>query len=1141
MLASRDASCSSGWRVEWDLEALLSLKSQLRVIRVGTVRGFPQLAAGPDREALVAVLHASFSCVPVFLAEGLHGVFYDVFCKQMLWPVFHNLMEIYGPVPTGPGADPVATRLFTGERAQSALFRMAQSGLSARDRSSSSNDPSPPPPPPPPPSPPLPEAHPSPADGAGGARRRTSGSPSSSSSSSSSSFLSSSSSSHRKRSGPGGGIAAGLAAAAAAGEGAEGGGGASGSESSESAAEAGGGPQPPAAKRRDPWAAYMAVQKEFKNKIMEAYHEGDLVWIHGFHLLLLPLQVSKAHKAAKIGLFLHTPFPSSEIFRTLGRREDLLRGMLSADQVGFHLFEYARHFVTCCRRLLGLEWTHDAGGVTIRYGGRSVLVTCIHAGMDQDVLRQELLTPQVQLEITQLMRRTVDKVVFAGIDRMERLKGVPLKLLAFERFLEQHPEHVGKVTLYQISLTARERGADYEATRLQVQALVERVRGNFGEDSVTYEEREEVWCQLKHRLALLSVADVFVTTTVRDGLNRWPLEYVLAQSYMQGAVDSASGSDDPLPKGHAPGLMILSEFTSCCRVLNGALHVNPWRVQEVADAMQQCVVMEEVERVKRLDMDVEFARVNTTASWCGRVLQDLKAVKKSADASRYVTLGFGTGRRVTAMKAGFDQIDREKVVRAYRKAGRRLLLLDFGGTIHDESTAHAVRGGGGGFAFEAFQRATGGVKRARPDAKVLAALKELCKDKRNRVFVLSGKSREEMVAALGSVPGLGLVAEAGFFFRRPEAASLKGTDRGVGDWEMLLADGDDNWKTLALAVMDVYMERTHGVYIQQNESAIVWKFQDADPEFAMIQSKEMEDQLKTLLKTLNAVVIRGDDYIEVRPAGISKGDFIARLLEEQYVEAPPEFALCIGDDPSDEKCYSVVKRFMRMATTAAAVGGLVPGGSFGKSRTVSAYGGGALSPGPQRDLTYYTATVGKKPTQADSYLNTVSDVVELLETMSKSRIENSKSMVNFEAPRGGMDGMPPPSKGGIGGAAGSPWPGGGGRSGQSAPHKGAHPPVTSIFGTLEGSAGPSQKPLNPIAETPPAPPGGASLFGTSPGALQVGSMPRSFSVPAMPTVRRPSSMMLNDYFAKISEDKKGGGGGAKGDGDEDGDGDGVWF
>ena len=232
---------------------------------------------------------------------------------------------------------------------------------------------------------------------------------------------------------------------------------------------------------------------------------------------------------------------------------------------------YARHFLTCCRRLLGLEWTHEANGINIHYGGRSVLVTCIHAGMDQEVIRSISEEPAVQTGIADLMRRSAKKFLVAGVDRMERLKGVPLKLLAFERFLEKHPDKAATVLLYEVSLAARERGADYENTKEQVSQLVQRINAKFSpakdDPVVVWEERDEKFFQLKDRLALLSTADVFLDTTVRGGLNRWPLEFVLAQSYMGG-----QGSEY-LPKEKTSGLMILSEFTSCMRVLQGALTV----------------------------------------------------------------------------------------------------------------------------------------------------------------------------------------------------------------------------------------------------------------------------------------------------------------------------------------------------------------------------------------------------------------------------------------------------------------------------------------------------------------------------------------------------------------------------------------
>jgi trehalose-6-phosphate synthase len=146
------------------------------------------------------------------------------------------------------------------------------------------------------------------------------------------------------------------------------------------------------------WAAYNSVNRQFAEVVVQCFNEGDLVWVHGFHLLILPSYLTRRIPMAKVGIFLHTPFPSSEIFRTLWCREDLLRGMLNADQVGFHLFEYARHFLTCCRRLLGLNYgmVPDASGghtLAIDTNGRHVAVTSIHAGVEPPVLNQILAHP----------------------------------------------------------------------------------------------------------------------------------------------------------------------------------------------------------------------------------------------------------------------------------------------------------------------------------------------------------------------------------------------------------------------------------------------------------------------------------------------------------------------------------------------------------------------------------------------------------------------------------------------------------------------------------------------------------------------------------------------------------------------------
>lgn len=280
-------------------------------------------------------------------------------------------------------------------------------------------------------------------------------------------------------------------------------------------------------RERELWSAYNTVNRKFAEVVVQNFNEGDLVWVIGFHLLILPSYLTRRIPMAKVGIFLHTPFPSSEIFRTLWCREDLLRGMLNADQVGFHLFEYARHFLTCCRRLLGLNYgmIPDASGghtLAIDTNGRHVAVTSIHAGIEPHVLNQVVDHMSTKSEAASIRNRFNGKTVFLAIDRLESLKGIPLKLLALQNFLKQYPEYVGKIILIQIGISAYERGSDFVQTKHEVEQLVKKINDNWP-GSVQFQECSESNMRLQQRMVLMRAADVVVVTPIRDGLNLLPL------------------------------------------------------------------------------------------------------------------------------------------------------------------------------------------------------------------------------------------------------------------------------------------------------------------------------------------------------------------------------------------------------------------------------------------------------------------------------------------------------------------------------------------------------------------------------------------------------------------------------------------
>jgi len=731
------------------------------------------------------------------------------------------------------------------------------------------------------------------------------------------------------------------------------------------------------------WSAYTAVNREFANAIIQCFNEGDLIWIHGFHLLILPSFLTRRIPMAKIGIFLHTPFPSSEIFRTVWCREDLLRGMLNADQVGFHLFEYARHFLTCCRRLLGLNYgmiPDESGGhnLAIDYNGRHVTVTSIHAGVEPPVLNQILQHSSTMERAFTIRNQFRGKVIFCAIDRMESLKGIPLKMLGIERFLNRCPEWVGKLVLVQVGISAFERGDDYFRTKAEVLSMVENINKKWP-GTVQFQECAESEMRLQQRMALLRAADVVMVTPIRDGLNLIPLEFTVAH---QDAL-TEQGRMDNRP---CRGLCILSEFSSCTRVMRGALHINPWKISEIANAFHQALQMSTDERMRRISCASEFVTRVTTQRWALAVMLDLKGVFKSVDPGQYAGAGLGLGFRLLGMDTGFVSLDITQVAKKYKNARSRLILLDYGGTILSNDNSDSLT---------RFQM----VKQTRaptmPTQRLISTLKDLCADKRNIVFVVSGKERHSLTRGLSDIPNLGLAAEHGMFVSWPTAKTSS-----KRRWETIVPDQDNSWRAIAITIMEVYTSRTHGSYIEETEMKVLWQYRDADPEFGYLQSRELEDHLANVLRSFSVDILHGGveegGYVEVRPKGVNKGVVGMHIIKNAPKlnnSAKIDFALALGDDHCDEPMLSVMRQIGRRAVEARAREPLAP-----LPATITQVDVSPCDQFISSGISMFTCTVGKKPSAAANYVNDVDEVHELLESMVKVATRDHKYFSSTDLP-----------------------------------------------------------------------------------------------------------------------------------------------
>ena len=274
--------------------------------------------------------------------------------------------------------------------------------------------------------------------------------------------------------------------------------------------------------RPEHFEAYRRVNEMFADAVAEVATADDLIWVHDYQLMLVPEMLRQRIPGARIGFFLHIPFPSSETFRVLPQRTQLLRGLLGADLIGVHTYEYAENLQRSFRRLLGIE----SSGGELRYSGRSVRIQAHPIGIDADDLRAAAFSEKAERNLVDLKHRIGDRQVVLGVDRLDYTKGLPLKLQAWRHLLATSPRWRSRAVLIQLAVPSRENIESYHQQKEEVERLVGEINGLYGAPGrvpihYMYQSvsREELG-------ALYRLADVALVSPVRDGLNLVAKEYV---------------------------------------------------------------------------------------------------------------------------------------------------------------------------------------------------------------------------------------------------------------------------------------------------------------------------------------------------------------------------------------------------------------------------------------------------------------------------------------------------------------------------------------------------------------------------------------------------------------------------------------
>jgi len=585
--------------------------------------------------------------------------------------------------------------------------------------------------------------------------------------------------------------------------------------------------------REEDWNDYVKVNETFRDSIIKVAEPGDTVWVHDYHLMLLPRLLRERIPDLSIGFFLHTPFPSYDVFRTLPTkwRKQILEGILGADLIGFHTIDYTQHFLRCILRILGVD--NNFGRLVVD-DERAIRVDTFPMSVDFQQIRETIKTSVAQSEARILRSSLGNLKTVLSLDRLDYTKGIKHRLEAFATFLSQYPEWQRRVVLLLSVVPSRLGSEHYQEMKEEIDKLVGNINGKFGTidwTPIVYRYRFLPYNEL---LAVFTVSDIALVTPLRDGMN------LIAKEYVASRFDQK-------------GILILSEMAGASRELGEALIINPNDQSEIVEALKTALEMPEEEQIRRNQIMQTRLEHYDVIRWGQEFVSELGSVKQQQKQFNARLM---------------DRSTKERLIKDYAESERRILFLDYDGTLSPfkERPDTAI-----------------------PGAILLGILNTLAEDFRNDLVIISGRQKSLLEKWFSGL-SIGLIAEHGAWIKEKSK-----------DWVPAIKV-ESNWKEKVLPIMRSHEDRLPGSFTEEKEFSLVWNFRSADPELASVRSKELADELSYFSENTDLQVLQASKSIEVRNIGIDKGTAAKLLLAEKAFD----FVLAVGDDQADEDLFKVL-------------------------------------------------------------------------------------------------------------------------------------------------------------------------------------------------------------------------------------------
>jgi trehalose 6-phosphate synthase/phosphatase len=576
---------------------------------------------------------------------------------------------------------------------------------------------------------------------------------------------------------------------------------------------------------RSEWDAYQEANERFARAAAEHAGRGELVWVHDYQLMLVPALLRRLRPDLRPAFFLHIPFPPYDVFRLLPWDREVLLGLLACDLVGFHVAGYAQNFLDAVERRLGLRVDRSAG--LVEHGARTVRVDSFPLGIDFERYESAAVAAG-----TTALAAGRERLVL-GVDRLDYTKGIPERIRAFEHLLELHPEHRGRVVLLQLAVPSRDEVLEYRRLKREIDELVGRVNGRFATadwSPIRYLYRQLPFDEL---VALYRTADVALVTPLRDGMNLVAKEYVACQV-------------------GDPGVLVLSRLAGSAETMREALLVNPYNLDQTANALHRALTMDEAERRARMIALRRRERRDDVFAWVAAFLASAQASAEAlrppsdADLSSFISPFLASGPPHLA------------------------LILDYDGTLVPRSEPGPTPGLGPSM------RTAVAACAARPDTSVT---------------VVGRRTVVELQRLVGE-PEVTVIGNHGLEIQGPDLEPFRHEDLELyrGKREALLAALE------RLPANDVEVE-ADGALVN------VW----LSPPGA--EREHLAERIRTIIREEGfQPVDTGGGIVARPPIGWDKGRAVLHLLRTRYGPEWPERVrvIYVGDDQTDEDAFDLL-------------------------------------------------------------------------------------------------------------------------------------------------------------------------------------------------------------------------------------------